>query len=70
MLKHLLLGSLFSLLFFCVQGQIVLSGKILKQGSGAPMAYANIGILNSEIGTISNADGTFTIQIPPKHQSD
>jgi uncharacterized membrane protein len=35
-----------------------------------PLAYVNIGILGSTVGTISNEDGTFTIVVPSKHNGD
>lgn len=61
-------------LFFCflagsLLGQITISGKVLDQRSKAPIAYANIGILNTSVGTLSNEDGSFKIKIPKKLQS-
>lgn len=35
-----------------------------------PIPYANIGIINSPVGTISNADGTFVISVPEQHLKD
>ena len=35
-----------------------------------PIPYVNIGIFNKGIGTISNEDGSFSLQIPPQHQGD
>ena len=45
-------------------GQIKLKGKIINNNTNEPISYANIGILNTEIGTISNEDGSFFVQIP------
>lgn len=50
--------------------QTVIEGKLLKTRDGAPIAYANIGIVNTPVGTISNADGTFEIRIPEKYTRD
>ncbi|MBD0256193.1 MAG: serine hydrolase, partial [Cytophagales bacterium] len=36
----------------------------------AGIAYVNIGIPHSPVGTLSNADGTFTLTIPAKYQAD
>ncbi len=47
-----------------LHAQITLKGKVLDQNSGQPVPYANIGILNSTVGTLSNEDGSFTITIP------
>ncbi|MGG5487870.1 serine hydrolase [Winogradskyella sp.] len=44
--------------------QVKLAGKIINANSNEAIPYANIGILNTEVGTISNEDGSFSIQIP------
>ena len=51
-------------------GQVVVSGVVLNEDDKSPIAYANIGMLNTSVGTISNPDGTFEIHIPAKHQND
>lgn len=50
--------------------QVIVEGKLLKSPGNTPIAYANIGILNSRVGTISNANGSFMIKIPEKHLDD
>jgi hypothetical protein len=70
MLKaHLLL-----IMFICgacqVLGQKVIEGKVLEVHSNTPISYVNIGIVNSAVGTISNEDGTFVINITEAHLSD
>ncbi|MEO9870043.1 serine hydrolase [Ekhidna sp.] len=42
-------------------------GFILNAQTSAPIPYANIGILNTEIGTLSNEDGSFSIRILAKY---
>ena len=68
-----LLRLTFSYIFFltttCGFGQIV-EGKIMDHSTKNPIAYVNIGILNSPIGTISNEDGTFSVRIPPTYTGD
>jgi hypothetical protein len=53
-----------------VLGQKVIEGKVLEVRSNTPISYANIGIVNSPVGTISNEDGTFVIEIPESHLKD
>ncbi len=50
--------------------QSIINGKVLNQKDGSPIPYANIGIMRSSVGTISNTDGTFSIRIPEKLKSD
>jgi hypothetical protein len=60
-----------SILFSCPAiGQITIKGTLLENGDRSPIAYANLGILNSSIGTISNADGSFELTIPEVHRKD
>ncbi|HLT73671.1 MAG TPA: carboxypeptidase-like regulatory domain-containing protein [Ohtaekwangia sp.] len=51
-------------------GQIVITGVVLNEEDKSPIAYANIGILDTSVGTISNPDGTFEIHIPVQHRND
>src|SRR6185369_986316 len=50
--------------------QKIIKGKIVELNTNNPIPYANIGIRNSPIGTISNIDGTFFISIPGNHLND
>lgn len=50
--------------------QIVLTGKVIHATSNEPVSYANIGITNTSIGTLSNLDGSFFIIIPAKNEND
>ena len=57
------------ILFFIIlstqaYGQKTIVGKVLNKTTHEPIPYANIGILGSNIGTISNPDGSFSILIP------
>ncbi|WP_026463940.1 carboxypeptidase-like regulatory domain-containing protein [Adhaeribacter aquaticus] len=45
-------------------GQTVISGEILNKNTREPVSYANLGIRNSNVGTISNENGSFSIAIP------
>jgi hypothetical protein len=44
--------------------QIHIRGKVLSQSSNKIIPFANIGILDSPIGSISNEDGSFFLSIP------
>lgn len=50
--------------------QITVKGKVLNQTDKKPIAYANIGIENTGFGTISNEDGSFSIQLPETNLKD
>jgi hypothetical protein len=69
MLKHLFV-VLFLLIFGNSFSQQIIKSRLLNHGDGKPIPYANIGIMNSSVGTLSNEDGTFMISIPAKHGSD
>jgi CubicO group peptidase (beta-lactamase class C family) len=50
--------------------QVIISGKVLEQKSRKPIPFANIGILGNNLGTLSNQDGSFSIQIPRSNNND
>ncbi len=51
-------------------GQTIIQGRILNKETQEPISYANIGIVNSNVGTLSNLDGSFSIPIPSKFSQD
>jgi hypothetical protein len=51
-------------------GQISIEGRVLDHEKKDPIPYANIGIAESNVGTISNPDGSFSIPIPASFASD
>ncbi|GHN03009.1 hypothetical protein WSM22_44980 [Cytophagales bacterium WSM2-2] len=50
--------------------QITIEGKVIGQKSKQPIPFANIGIFKSNIGTLSNEDGSFSFRIPETLQND
>lgn len=46
----------------------VVKGMVVDARTQEPIPYANIGILDTEIGTLSNEDGSFSIKIPIEYQ--
>jgi thiol-disulfide isomerase/thioredoxin len=45
--------------------QFTVEGKIIDASSGEPVAFASIGLKEHTLGTSSNAEGMFTLRIPP-----
>ena len=56
-----LLASIFSV---GLLAQHRISGRLLEAGSEKVIPFANIGIVNTTIGSLSNEDGSFSIEIP------
>src|SRR5690606_27156181 len=52
-----------------VQSQMV-SGRVLDQQSGRPLAYVHVGVLGRNIGTISRENGEFILDISGIPQSE
>ncbi|HEV8512544.1 MAG TPA: carboxypeptidase-like regulatory domain-containing protein [Cyclobacteriaceae bacterium] len=70
MSKLLLLAFFISSSFTVLFSQKVIRGKVIESNTNNPIPYANIGIRNSSVGTISNADGTFLASVPDDHLKD
>lgn len=50
--------------------QYFMQGKVLALPNREPIAFANIGIVNASIGTISDHDGSFSMSIPRVYSRD
>jgi hypothetical protein len=50
--------------------QLLIRGKVLDQATQQPLGYANIGILGTPVGTLTNVDGSFTLSIHPRYLQD
>ncbi|MEM6523641.1 MAG: carboxypeptidase-like regulatory domain-containing protein [Bacteroidota bacterium] len=59
MYLHVFVFQLLWLFCFYAQGQVI-KGRVLDH-NGAPVPYANIGIIDTQIGTASNEDGLFVL---------
>jgi hypothetical protein len=68
--KTLLLTIVFFASVTTLTGEKIIRGKVLAQNNKTAIAYANIGILNSNVGSISNEDGSFSISIPTHYFND
>lgn len=69
-MNRLLLIIVFAISYDISFGQITIQGRILNKETQEPVPYANIGISNSNVGTLSNLDGSFSIPIPNKFIRD
>ncbi|HYC84940.1 MAG TPA: serine hydrolase [Chryseosolibacter sp.] len=54
----------------CCFSQRVLHGRIIGMPGMQPIAFANVGIVNTKVGTMSNADGTFSLAVSLSHLDD
>lgn len=61
---------LFLLMAFCSFSQVEIKGKIIDFSQQLPIENASVYIQNTTIGTISNADGRFSINVPNKNLND
>lgn len=48
----------------------IFKGRIINNESKSPVPYANIGFPGKNVGTVSDLDGNFLLEIPPPMQSD
>ena len=68
--------TLFLLLTFCLLGgagrtqDITVTGKIIDGSTQKPISFADIILEKAGIGTVSNDDGTFTLNVPAGFQDD
>lgn len=60
----LLLMTGLALLAQAQRGEYVITGKIIDQSTGQPLAGASVFCQNTTLGTISNAEGVFRLQVP------
>ncbi|MBC8884125.1 carboxypeptidase-like regulatory domain-containing protein [Flavobacterium piscinae] len=44
-----------------VTSQNILNGKILSKDNNEPISYVNIGIINKDVGTVSDENGDFEL---------
>src|SRR6267142_1827990 len=49
---------------------IILSGSVIEGRTGKPIPFVNIGIVEKNIGTLSDPDGSFELTIPAQYVHD
>ena len=52
------------------QGQAVLRGRVLDAETRQPIPNAQVGVAGNRIGTSTNEDGRFALNIPPEYQQE
>ncbi|GAB4517873.1 MAG: hypothetical protein Tsb004_28310 [Allomuricauda sp.] len=50
--------------------KVVVMGVVLDAEGDRPLPYVNVGLLHQEIGTVTDTQGTFTLDLENKHQND
>jgi hypothetical protein len=70
MSRRLILSFICIAVTLPLYSQYFAKGRLLNLASHLPVSFANIGIINSGIGTISNGDGSFEIRIPANFSKD
>ena len=57
---------LFAFLLFIpvLNAQYILQGRIIDALTKEPLPFVNVGVLKKEIGTVSNEDGFFFLEVP------
>ena len=63
-MKALFYSTVFTCLFCCLHAQQIIKCTLLDSSSQKPIEFANVGLLNKGIGTVSNENGDFTLKIP------
>ncbi len=64
------LTFLFSFLCFgLLPAQVAVSGRVTDAATGAPLSYVNIGVPALGLGTVSDADGHFRLEVPDGDQA-
>ncbi|MCD2260634.1 carboxypeptidase-like regulatory domain-containing protein [Psychroserpens luteolus] len=71
-IKHLKYGLAFSILFFTITAtsQTEVKNKIVDFTTLLPIESASIYVKNTTIGTVSNSDGKFLLQVPQEFEKD
>ena len=67
--RKTIITTMFALVAMAGQAQITIKGSIINE-RGEKIEYVSIGLEEDSIGTISDANGNFTIEIPANHKND
>ena len=67
--KKSIITMMLALVAMTGQAQITLKGSIINE-RGEKIEYVSVGLEEDSIGTISDADGNFTIEIPANRRND
>jgi len=59
-----LIGLLLLSNVYCQNKYIKIWGQVIDQENGAPVPYANVGLVNFSLGTSTNMEGYFELKVP------
>jgi hypothetical protein len=69
-MQRLFLIASFLFLFFNAQSQQIITGEVIDLENGELLPFATIAFKNSTLGTVTNSQGSFTLQVPELLVSD
>ena len=67
-MRHIRL-LLFLLLTWGAQAQSEYAGSVVDAETGQPIPFVNVGVVGRSIGTVSDVDGSFLLELPPNRLS-
>lgn len=53
-----------------VHAQVEYAGSVVEDQTGRPIPFVNIGVVGRSLGTVTDADGSFLLRLPPNRVSD
>ncbi|MEP1032581.1 carboxypeptidase-like regulatory domain-containing protein [Ekhidna sp.] len=65
--KNMLMIMLLGMISVTAQESKRISGKVVDEHSGDPLAFSHVGIFNSSYGTVSNLAGDFSLIVPAQY---
>ena len=69
MMRHLHI-LLFFMMSHQIAAQYVAKGRVLDRSTKQPLAFANVGIVGKNLGTLSDLEGNFTMVMNQSNDSD
>lgn len=70
MKTYFLLAGLLISIYTFGQKTLSITGKIIDAETEKPLAFATVGVIGSDFGTISNPDGSFFLRLPASYAKD
>jgi len=53
-----------------LQSQTVIKGSLIDKTTKETLPYVNIGVIGKNLGTVSDINGNFKIELPKQHDND
>lgn len=67
---RMLLRTVICLVFASASTRLCYSRTVLSESTGEPVAYASVGVVNRNLGTVTDTLGNFSLKIPPEYIND